>query len=129
MDYPTQFEAVRRRPQLYGLDGSYGQFCAYLEGLNAGNDGHLLTGFREWLVTRLGHGDNLTWRGLVIHLARPDGPASGREAVESADRDPAVIATLFELLHEFFARRARPADLVQIYDEYLTWRKANRPPG
>jgi hypothetical protein len=124
MDYLRRFEAIHRRPQLYGLDGSYGQFCAYVEGLNAGNDGGLLTGFREWLVTRLGDGDNLTWRALVIHLARPDGPAAGREAVESADHDPAVVAKLFELLGEFFTLRTRPADLVRIYDEYSTWKNA-----
>ena len=131
MDYRAQFQAIRRRPQLYGLDGSYGQFCAYLSGLDAGNDGRLLTGFREWLVTRLGDGNNLTWAGLVIHLARPDGPSSGREAVESADRDPAVIAKLFELLDEFFELTVRPGDVVRIYDEYLTWLKAQswyRPP-
>jgi hypothetical protein len=124
MDYRAQFQAIQRRPQLYGLDGSYGQFCAYLSGLDTGNGGRLLTGFREWLVTRLGHGDNLSWPGLVIHLARPDGPASGREAVESADRDPAVIAKLFDLLDEFSERTAHPDDLVQIYDDYLTWRRA-----
>jgi hypothetical protein len=106
MEYRVQFQAIHKRPQLYGLDGSYGQYCAYLAGLDAGNDGRLLTGFREWLV------------------ARPDGPAGGRAAVESADRDPAVIDTLFALLDEFFARRVGPQDLVRIYDDYLTWLKA-----
>ncbi|MCU7724234.1 hypothetical protein ODJ79_10955 [Actinoplanes sp. KI2] len=124
MEYRTQFQAIHKRPQLYGLDGSYGQYCAYLAGLDAGNDGRLLTGFREWLVTRLGDGNNLTWQGLVIHLARPDGAAGGRAAVESADRDPAVIDTLFALLDEFFALRVGPPDLVRIYDDYLTWLKA-----
>lgn len=124
MDYRARFQAIHGRPELYGLDGSYGQYCAYLEGLNAGNDGHLLTGFREWLVTRLGDGNNLTWPGLVIHLARPAGPATGRDAVESADRDPAVIDTLFTLLDEFFARRSAPEGLVRVYDDYLTWLKA-----
>jgi hypothetical protein len=124
MDYRTQFQAIHKRPQLYGLNGSYGQYCAYLEGLDAGNDGRLLTGFREWLVTRRGDGNNLTWRGLVIHLARPDGPAAGRAAVESADRDPAVIDALFALLDEFFALRVGPQDLVRVYDDYLTWLKA-----
>lgn len=124
MDYRAHFQAIHRRPQLYGMDGSFGQFCAYLSGLDAGNEGRLLTGLREWLVTRLGGGNNLSWAGLVIHLARPDGPASGREAVESAEHDPAVIAKLFELLDEFFELTARPDDVVRIFDGYLTWLKA-----
>jgi len=132
MDYRAHFEAVRRRPQLYGLDGSYGQFCAYLAGADAGNDGRLLTGFRELLVTRLGDANNLSWKGLVIQLARPAGLASGREAVESAERDPAVIAKLFELLDEFLELTGNPNGVVRIYDEYSTWLKAQkwyRPPA
>jgi hypothetical protein len=35
-----------------------------------------------------------------------------------------VIDTLFALLDEFFTRRATPQDLVRIYDDYLTWLKA-----
>ena len=131
MEYRAHFEAIRRRPQLYGLDGSYGQFCAYLAGADVGNDGRLLTGFRELLVTRLRGGNNLSWKGLVIHLARPDGAAAGREAVESAERDPAVIAKLFELLDEFLELTVRPDGLVRIYDEYSTWLKTQewyRPP-
>ena len=68
MDYPNLFTQIHRRPGMFGLDGSYGQYCAFINGLDAGNDWRLLTGFREWLVTRLEKGDNLGWPGLVPHL-------------------------------------------------------------
>lgn len=123
MEYRRLFADIHRRPGLFGLDGSYGQFCAFIEGVNAGNDWQLLTGFREWLVTRLGDGNNLAWRGLVLHLAFPGADPAGRD-VGSPERNREAVAMLFALLDEFLALREKPDALVQIYDEYLTWLKA-----
>jgi hypothetical protein len=100
--------AIRRRPGLFGLDGSFGQYCAFVEGMNAARDGQLLTGFREMLIARLGDGNNLTWPGLVRRVAG-EGP---------------VAPVLFDLLEEFLERRSRSDGLVGIYDEYLTWLRA-----
>ena len=52
MNYRELFQQIRERPGMWGLDGSYGQFCAFLLGCDAGNAWPLLTGFREWLVVR-----------------------------------------------------------------------------
>jgi len=124
VDYRTLFERVHSRPGLFGLDGSYGQFSAYVDGVDTGNAGRLLTGFREWLVTRLGDGDNLVWRGLVLRLAFPDASSIRPEVLSDVELNRTAVDALFALLDEFLALTERGGALVQVYDDYLSWRKA-----
>ncbi|MFB9238253.1 hypothetical protein ACFFWC_22300 [Plantactinospora siamensis] len=108
MDHREHFAAIRQRPGLYGLDGSFGQFSAYLAGFDAGTDGRALDGFREWLVGRLGTGDNLAWTGLVLHLAFPGGWPRLRERLTDPAQNAVAVSTLFELLADFLAEREQP---------------------
>ncbi len=108
MEYRTHFAAVRQRPGLYGLSGSFGQFAAYLNGVDDGSDGRALAGFREWLAVRLGRGNNLAWSGLVLHLAFPGGWPGLRERLADPEQNAVAVVTLFELLDEFLAERAQP---------------------
>ncbi|WP_433199358.1 hypothetical protein ACQP1G_06445 [Nocardia sp. CA-107356] len=109
---------------MYGLDGSFGQFVAFLSGVDAGNDWQLLTGFREWLVVRLGDGDNLVWSGLVLHLAFPDQQSGRRDLLANPEDNRVAVDKLLELLDEFLTRRTGHRELVRVFDEYLTWLEA-----
>jgi hypothetical protein len=122
VDYRTLFAEISRRPGLYGLDGSFGQFTAFVAGVDAGCDGQFLTGFREWLVVRLGEGDNLAWTGLVLRLAFPGGWPGLRDRLADPEQNPTACATLFRLLDEFLARRTNHGEPARIFEEYLTWR-------
>jgi hypothetical protein len=124
VDYRTLFSEISRRSGLYGLDGSFEQFAAFISGVDAGNDWQLLTGFREWLIIRLGDGNNLTWPGLVLRLAFPGGWPGLRDRLKDPDQNRIASETLFRLLDEFLARRATPGEPAGIFDEYLTWRNA-----
>jgi hypothetical protein len=123
VDYRKLFAEIHRRPKLYGLDGSYHGYCTFLLGVDAGNDGQLLTGFTESLVPRVGAGDNLTWTSLVLHLAFPDRTAGWHDEAAGEGRQGAVDL-LFSLLDEFLERRAAPGGTAAIFGEYLTWLKA-----
>jgi len=123
VDYPKLFDEIRRRPGIYGLDGGYRGYCTFLLGLDFGNDGTLLTGFREMLVPRAGSGDNLVWSSLVLHLAFP-GRTSGWHAEAVGAGRGAAVDLLFSLLAEFLERRSAQGGTAAIFDEYLTWRKA-----
>lgn len=123
MDYRQLFSGIGKRPGLYGLDGSFREFVAFLSGVDAGNDWQLLTGFREWLIVRLGFGDNLVWSGLVLHLAFPGQQSGLRDLMADPENNRIAVDRLFELLDEFLARRAEHGEVVRIFDEYLTWRK------
>jgi hypothetical protein len=124
VDYRTLFAEISRRPGLYGLDGSFDQFRAFVSGADAGNDWRFLTGFREWLIVRLGYGNNLTWPGLVLRLAFPEDQPDLRNRLKDPDRNRIACETLFRLLDEFLARRAAHDEPAAIFDEFLTWRRA-----
>ncbi|WP_103340761.1 hypothetical protein [Amycolatopsis sp. CA-126428] len=123
MDHRTLFIEIHRRPKLYGLDGSYREYCTFLLGVDAGNAGGLLTGFREFLVPRAGTGDNLTWPSLVLHLAFPGRTTGWHDEAAGEGRQQAVDL-LFALLAEFLDRRETAEGTVAVFEEYLAWRKA-----
>ncbi|MFH8336527.1 hypothetical protein [Streptomyces sp. AM6-12] len=99
MDFPTRLGDVRRRPGAYGLDGSYLNYVAFINGGDAATDGALLRGFRPWLAEKLGHGTNLVWWALVqkLHAAETGVPSDAPLA------DEALCDRLFSLLSEYFA--------------------------
>ena len=96
---------IHQRPGLYGLDGSFAQYCVFVDGVDHGTDRLLLDGFREWLVARAGKGGNLVWRALVLHLAFPGGDRPDRDPAESPEANRIAVDTLFGLLDEFLTRR------------------------
>jgi hypothetical protein len=124
VDYRKLLSDLQLRPGMFGLDGSFGQFCAFLTGVDAGHDWQFLTGFRELLVTRAGTGNNLTWAGLVVRLAFPDTGVRQHERLADPDGNSQAVATLFALLSEFLERRSEHGGPAGIFDEYLTWLKA-----
>ena len=124
MEYRKLFSDVRQRPELFTMDGSFHDFTVFIRGCEAGNDGQLLAGFREWLVVRCGHGDNLIWEALVLHQAFPDGPPRRAQLTADAELNRVAVETLFRLLDEYLGLRAEHGGLARIFDEYLTWRKA-----
>jgi hypothetical protein len=124
MEYQKLIKNIRLRPQMYGLDGSFGQYTAYVHGLDDGNNQLLLTGFREWLIVRLNGGNNLEWSGLVLHLAFPEQDDFPAGTLEDPERNRAATQTFFQCLGDFFEARGNHNGLVQIYDAYLAWLKA-----
>ncbi|MFC5201044.1 hypothetical protein [Streptomyces kaempferi] len=75
-------------------------------------------GFREWLIVRLNHGNNLVWTAFIRHLF-PGG--FGHPLTPEAD--VAAVATLFQLL-EFLEVRDRRDGPLKIYGAYQTWLNA-----
>ncbi|MFJ1765714.1 hypothetical protein ACIOD2_35680 [Amycolatopsis sp. NPDC088138] len=69
-------------------------------------------------MPRVGTGDNLTWTSLVRYLAFPCRTA-GRHDEAAGDGRQVAVDLLFALLDEFLEQRS-----AAIFDEYLTWRRA-----
>lgn len=91
----------RVRPSKLGLDGSFGEYVAFLNGLDMGAGGRVLEGFGEWVARRVGYeGWELVWPLLVLAEARVDRPAEAWHGL-SAQEDARAVAELFELLDEF----------------------------
>jgi hypothetical protein len=107
---------------MYGLDGSYRCFTAFVSGCDAGNSRCLLIGFREWLITKVGEGDNLIWESLVLRLTFPEKDRSPQVSSLSSEENALASATCFRLLDEFFQEREQVGN-AKIFDNYLNWLK------
>lgn len=105
-------------------DGSFDSVVTYVQGLDAGTSGGLLTGFYEFLLLRLGEDSNLAWSGLVERLAFPIEVPRPRTPTDEA----VAIGALFDLLDEFLAEfLGRPHAIRRLYHEYDIW--AMKQPG
>ena len=63
---------------------------AFIEGCNQANAGSLPTGFREWLVTKAGCGNELVWWALTGHRTEPVGRKSVHDMTPEQDRQPSI---------------------------------------
>jgi hypothetical protein len=108
--------AIRREPARHGLDGTFATATAFVLGLDAGSNWHMLAGFQEWLVVRHGTGHNLTWPILVRHLA-----PGGWVHPLTQPTDTAAVTTLHQLLSQFFDAREQPDGLGKIFKSYQSW--------
>lgn len=117
--YRELLVAVGQRPSAYGLDGTYASMTAFVLGCDAGSSNGMLAGFREWLVVRLDHGNNLAWLALVRHLA-----PGGFVHPLTPEADTAAVGTLFQLLDEFLELREGRDGPLKIYSAYQAWLNA-----
>ncbi|MEE6261261.1 hypothetical protein [Plantactinospora sonchi] len=116
--YRELFALVRKRPLMYLVRADYSSAVAFVLGCHVAEEA-VLTGFREWLVTRVGCGSNLTWWSLILRLTDPVGPKNAREL--DPESDGKAFEALFSLLDEFLALRAEPDGLQRIYRAYDDW--------
>lgn len=112
------FHLVRTRPGMYGI-GDYASACTFVTGYDAATGFTALNGFREMLVTRLGDGDNLTPFALIHRLTFDEYRAELDHEANST-----AIDALFSYLDRFLELRDQRGGLARIYDDYLTWLKA-----
>jgi len=119
--HQTLLAAIRRDPARHGLDGTFVTATAYILGLDAGTSWHMLTGFQEWLVVRLGRGHNMNWTALVRHLA----PGGWIHPLTPRAETDAVI-TLYRLLSEFLDTRELPDGLARIFRDRCAPVKVSR---
>jgi hypothetical protein len=111
---------------MYLQEETYAAVSAFVLGYDLAAQGGVLKGFREWLIVRLGAGNNLAWMALVLHLAFP-GKSDPQVALQSsAATQRHAMDILFQLIAEFDDYRAAPDGLRKIYFEYEQWlRKQN----
>ncbi|MFI6367974.1 hypothetical protein ACIBG0_35130 [Nocardia sp. NPDC050630] len=101
MEFSDRLRDVRRRPGNYGLDGSYREFVAFVNGADAVTDWTLLDGFRAWLAQKLGQGSNLVWWELVRQICAHE-QHIGRDDIEDAH----LTNRALELIDEFLKSKS-----------------------
>lgn len=115
------FEKVRSRTGMYVQEETYAVVAAFVLGYDMACEGGVLSGFREWLVMRVGSGANLGWSALVLDCAFPDSkpPEAALSASPTSQRH--AIDTLFALLAEFEQEKSRPDGLRRIFVAFAQW--------
>jgi hypothetical protein len=97
---------AKRLPGKFSLNGSFGEYVAFLNGLDKGTGGAVLDGFGDWLANRTWRsGRNLVWPELVLREVDIDPAPDGWHTLPPHDEQRAVAA-LFDLFAEFNAARA-----------------------
>jgi hypothetical protein len=98
---------LQEAPGMFGLDGTYDMYVAYLQGYDHAEAGEWLHDFTAWLQGELGYGGNLGWQSLVLRIAYPEASERWRTfGPREHDVDARLAVTLFELLGEFDKARA-----------------------
>jgi hypothetical protein len=120
MPFPQALERVRKSPGMYISPVEFDVMAAFLQGFHVATNGGLLQGFREWLVIKLDHGNNLAWSQLVLHLAFPETPSPEHCLVQNGGQQRA-IDVLFRLVEEFWQAKESPRGLRGVYVEYQHW--------
>jgi hypothetical protein len=123
VNYRELFAEVRQRPGVFGVKNTYWPVVSFVTGVDVGTDWALLTGFQEFLVTRLGYGHNVGWMGLVPRLAFPDDADQWTAKLDEPGGDAVAIDTLFRLLDEFLEIRSDRDGHLRIAAGYLEWER------
>ncbi|MFC7307827.1 hypothetical protein ACFQVC_26830 [Streptomyces monticola] len=113
-------EAVRDRPTMYGLNGTYYPTATYLLGCDMARSGGLLRGFNEWLIVRKGERSSHMWVALVLKEAIPDFQFTGWKQLNhlSPEQDQVAVGLLLSLVLEFLDVRDDSVKLAGMYAAY-----------
>ncbi|MFI7403604.1 hypothetical protein ACIBW9_24540 [Streptomyces sp. NPDC049541] len=113
-------EAIRDRPEGFGLNGTYYPTAMFLTGIDLGRSGGLLRGFTEWLVVRRGECNNLYWHQLVLLDLFPDMKLQGWKDPDhlTPDQHRQAVEHLLSLALEFLDVRNDRRRLGRMYARY-----------
>jgi hypothetical protein len=122
MGLPPALNNVKMRLGMYFPKIEFNAVAAFVDGFNLATNGGLLVGFREWLVVRLGYGNNLRWEGLVLRLTFPETESPGGQ-LHRTDNQNRAVQSLFTLLEAFLQERESADSLRRIFLRYEGWLK------
>jgi hypothetical protein len=122
MSLPNPLEQVAKHPGMYLPRVEFDVAAGLIQGFDLASSGGLLTGFREWLVVRVGYGNNLAWTELALRaiFAKEESP---RQILPKNGIQQNAVEGLFKLLGTFWHERNLPQGLCSIYCKYQDWQE------
>ncbi len=122
MTCPQIFLDLRKRPEMYLPAVTYDAAASFVLGYDAALQGGLLLGFREWLVTQLNQGSNMSWSVLALELIRQRAPASisGNTSLIT-DNHSADVDGLMSTIEAFLRERSQTGGARRIFAAYGQW--------
>jgi hypothetical protein len=122
MSLPDVLEHMKKRPGMYVAKVDFDSVAAFIAGFNLATNGGLLVGFREWLIVKLGYGNNLVWDALVLKLTFPEAESASNQLLQ-AEQQKRAVESLFQLLEAFLQEKNSPDGLRRIFISYEEWLK------
>jgi len=89
-------------------------------GMEVGASGNPMTGFRDWLVMRVGRRLNTGWPGLVRYST------GDLKWYELEDEDPQVEATFFRLVDEYLSEFDASGGLAGLESRFSQWEASDQ---
>src|SRR2546426_1003256 len=117
MALPQPLEHFMKRPGMYVSPVEFAVVAGFLQGLHVATG--VLTGFREWLVVKLGYGNNLAWPALALRLIFPDAESPGQELLQDAAQRQAV-ESCSRSLKSFGRSEDQPKGCVESTSDIIT---------
>ena len=118
--YRTLFADLRLYPLTFLPDASYPSICAFIEGIDVGNQGGVLDGFQEWLTIRFDGLSNIAWPGQVLRSVVPEAE-NVRLSDLTAEQDEHATAMLFDLLDAFMGEVEGDYSRQRLWFEWAEW--------
>jgi hypothetical protein len=122
MSLPPVLDHVKKHPGMHFHKVEFDLLAAFINGFNLGGNGGLLVGFHEWLVVKLGYGNNLPWDALVLRLTFPEAESPSTQLLQS-DNQKRAVESLFGLLESFLKESEAADGLRKIFLRYEGWLK------
>jgi hypothetical protein len=122
MTCPQILLDLRKRPEMYLPVVTYEAAASFVLGYDAALQGGLLLGFREWLVTQLKQGSNLSWSVLALELIRQRAPESiSVNTSPMTDNHSAAVDGLLSTIETFLRERNQTGGARRIFATYGQW--------
>jgi hypothetical protein len=115
------FDQIRARAGMYVQRPTYTAISSLVLGYDLACEGGVLLGFREWLIPRVGKGNQLAWPALVLMATFPEAENPDEVVQHSAAADKQAIDALFRLIIEFDEDRSMPDGMRKIFLAYERW--------
>ena len=122
MGLPPVLDMLKRHPGIMISNVNFDAVVAFIDGFNLAISGGLLVGFHEWLVVKLGYGNNFHWSGLVLRLAFAQAETP-EEQLHDAGNQKRALDSLFGHLESFLRERESAEGLRRIFLKYEGWLK------
>lgn len=123
MSIPDSLLKFFKAPGMYVHDANFDSVAAFLQGFDTACGGGVLAGFREWLILKLGYGNNLAWTELFLRFAFPDSTGPRVHELLTADRKQ-LVGLLAEVFSTYWAERAENGGLQNLMARHSQWLRA-----
>jgi len=98
--FDQSYAILKSRLGMYLMSSTYGEVCAFIDGVDLCSGEQVMTGFRAWMIDRGADRPEFSWWILALHGGRPPNPKNFSDSENAM-----AISRLFNLLDDYLIRR------------------------